>query len=341
MSAIQFRFGLSLNGHPVNIKDAVKEESYTCVNCGKPLIAKQGAVREWHFAHKTNTSNCSFETYLHKLSKYFIREMFNEKQQLLAIREKLTQICDREHVCPFKKDKNCFVIEEDHVDLLRYNDCVEEASIKGFVADLLFTSDALDPILIEICVTHPCTEDKIKSGLKIIEIQVESEEDVEKLLEGKFIESKNVVFYNFPDDSTLSENCQGHNVFHGFACRQEHPWNQEFFDERRESCKDAFWPNPDYSWELYAEEKTENEYLQWYITRWYLNCSSCYWCSVKNQGKGLCCLKHIFVFTTEKACPNHLLDVKLPSVCHRNGESYIFHLPKDPRPQRLKNNNPQ
>lgn len=334
MSAIQFRFGLSLDGHPVNIKDAAKGKSYTCVNCGKPLIAKQGKVREWHFAHKTNTSNCSFETYLHKLAKYFIREMFNEKQSLVATLGKVTQTCYRMHECPFRKDNSCLIIKDESIDLLQYTACVEEASINGFTADLLFTSDTLDPLLIEIYVTHPCTEEKIKSGLKIIEIHIESETDVERLIEGRLTQSKKVVFYNFNinDRPTLSSDCSGHHLFHGYVIN-------EHFEEGQENCKKAFWPNSDYLWELYSDEHTQREFLEWDYIRHYRICSSCYWCSVQSKGKGLCCVKHDFVSIAEKACSNHLINVKTPSICHQEGKSYIYHYPQKIQPQRLNKNN--
>lgn len=328
MVAIQFRFGLHHDGHPVSILDAVKGEKYTCINCGKPLIAKQGAVRKWHFAHKTNTSNCSYETYLHKLSKFFIREMFNEKQQLIVFREKKTQTCDREHVCPFKKDKNCSIIEEERIDLLQYDNCIEEMSIKGFVADLLFTSDTLEPLLIEICVTHPCTIEKIESGLKIIEIHIESETDVLELLEGKLIESEKIVFHNFQND------CRGHNLFHGYEINSH-------FEEKIENCKESFWPNQDYSWELYAEEKTKSYYDSFKIDFSRSFCNTCAYFSVKSRsvvGYGMCLFpgnNNKRCFVNSCACQHFLFEIDISSVLHQPGLSVIFHHPNYRFPQRL------
>ncbi len=335
MSAIQFRFGLSLDGHPVNIRDAAKCESYTCVNCGKPLIAKQGAVREWHFAHKTNTFNCSFETYLHKLSKYFIREMFNEKHQLIATHGRVTHVCDRKHVCPFKRDKNCFIIKDENINLLQYTTCIEEASINGFVADLLFTSETLEPLLIEIYVTHHCTEEKINSGFKIIEIHVESEADVEKLLEGRLAQSEKVIFHNFSDKAPIpSSYCSGHYIFHGFARNNQ-------FEQSREKCNKAFWPKQEFIWELYADENTKGEFLKWDLIKRFRKCISCYWYPVKNKENRLCRLKHNFVFETARGCQLHLIDVEIPSICHQGGKSYIYHHPLKQDPQRLNIDNTQ
>ena len=33
------------------------------------MIAKQGKIRQWHFAHKALSPNCSYESYLHSLAK--------------------------------------------------------------------------------------------------------------------------------------------------------------------------------------------------------------------------------------------------------------------------------
>ena len=69
------------------------------------------------------------------------------------------------------------------VDLKRYYDtCAEEQEIDGFIADLLLTHSKkadIPPVLIEICVTHPCDDEKRKSGLKIIEVTIKKEQEVE------------------------------------------------------------------------------------------------------------------------------------------------------------------
>ena len=78
------------------------------------------------------------------------------------------------------------------IDLKQFYDtCTEEAQIDGFVADLLLTNSnnpKIQPLLIEICVTHACEEDKIKSGLKIIEITIKKEKEVVDVLEKELLE---------------------------------------------------------------------------------------------------------------------------------------------------------
>lgn len=57
----------------IHIDDAKKGKEYRCPNCGGIMIPKQGEKRAKHFAHKANTENCSYETYLHKIVKYMTK----------------------------------------------------------------------------------------------------------------------------------------------------------------------------------------------------------------------------------------------------------------------------
>ncbi len=47
------------------------------------MIVKQGKVREWHFAHKTLSENCSHESYLHSLAKIKIHDWFYRADQFM------------------------------------------------------------------------------------------------------------------------------------------------------------------------------------------------------------------------------------------------------------------
>ena len=41
----------------INVKNAIKGETYYCPSCGSELIVKQGLCKQWHFAHKSK-KNC-------------------------------------------------------------------------------------------------------------------------------------------------------------------------------------------------------------------------------------------------------------------------------------------
>ena len=195
-----------------NVTDAErKAHTYHCISCNAEMVAKLGARKQHHFAHKSDGTSCSSESYLHKLGKMIIKKMFDESDHFY-IEYKAKYKCDKEKHCPLFRELYC---EEEHInkqDLKRwYHKCEEEQSIGDFKADLLLSNDKLDinkSLLIEICVTHECTQEKKESGYKIIEININSEKDVKNLLKSDAIKetigyNKNdikIKFYNFKNE---------------------------------------------------------------------------------------------------------------------------------------------
>ena len=47
------------NGEPVHIGEAIKGRPYECFGCSAPMVARQGAKRQWHFAHKPPFERCA------------------------------------------------------------------------------------------------------------------------------------------------------------------------------------------------------------------------------------------------------------------------------------------
>ena len=188
MPNIKYDFALEGND-VVPIEKVIKEErhlhSYRCMGCGAEMIAKIGEKKKPHFAHKGNGENCSSETYLHKLAKRLIREKF-ESPDPFIIKYHRIGTCSKINECPFGNKNECEVIQSKPINLKDYYDtCKEEVHIEGFVADLLLTNSLKperEPVLIEVYVKHECTDEKLKSGLRIIEIKVESEDDIKALL---------------------------------------------------------------------------------------------------------------------------------------------------------------
>lgn len=177
-----YSYALDKNQRLVNVKEATKGEEYLCPHCGGVMIPKQGTKRRWHFAHKGDTGVCSYESYLHKLAKKRIRECFLSEEPFYI---ELLQgaICPVKE-CPVGISEKCSYPK--CFDLKEYYDCCEEeGSIGDFRADLLLRhSEKIDrkPILIEIWVSHKCTEEKRKSGHKIIEVKIDSEKDIERIV---------------------------------------------------------------------------------------------------------------------------------------------------------------
>lgn len=189
MSNIKYQYAYDENQHLISIADVTeenrKEHQYVCIGCGNPLLPRaiKSQCRRPHFYHKQDVS-CSGETYLHKLAKRMFKERFDRAEHF-RITYCVNKICSVKG-CALRNIQcridDCTIT----VDLKQYYDtCQEEVPINGFVADILLTNSKkndLPPILVEVCVSHPCEPEKRNSRLKIIELNVQSEEDIKALL---------------------------------------------------------------------------------------------------------------------------------------------------------------
>lgn len=163
-----------------HIDDANKEHCYRCIECGEPLIIKEGSKKRKHFAHKSN-SNCDGESYVHKIWKKRIKDKFYSNSPF-CIQYIVGTPCKDVTTCMIKKkvsDLKCNTYYVKEVDLKQeYDTCEEEIEYKGFVGDIVLTDSKnpdKEPLFIEIDYTHSCDEDKIASGIRIIEINVEDD----------------------------------------------------------------------------------------------------------------------------------------------------------------------
>lgn len=177
-----YSYANNASGELVHINTAKRNEEYLCPICGEVMTPHMGKVRRWHFVHK-NVGNCSYESYLHKLAKLKIRQAFLSSEHFL-LAYKAKAICSYD--CPFIGSPKCDGEKSVEFDLRKYYDtCEIEASYNQFVADLLLTSSTnpkLPPVLVEIMVSHKCSEDKINDGVRIIEIPIQSEEQINNIV---------------------------------------------------------------------------------------------------------------------------------------------------------------
>jgi len=231
------------DGRLINVSEALHGKIYYCPYCGAEMIPRQGKIRRWHFAHKSNLENCSYESYLHKIAKKKIKEIFDNNPVWIEFQQKV--FCKAE--CPLLNEDKCNWTKTNRVNLRDYYDkCEEEIEIDGFRADLLISSSTdsnRPPILIEIWVKHKSRENKINSGYRIIEIKINSEKDLDNILETHTIkevdmrletmgnDTHSVTFYNFKslyEDPSEEEQ------------RQVYYWgifpNGKIMDFRTQSC---------------------------------------------------------------------------------------------------------
>lgn len=208
MGTTKYHYAYNENNIIIDIKNVSpayrQEHCFYCISCGAEMIAKLGKKNKHHFAHKGGDDSCNSETYLHKLGKLLLKKKFYESSTF-EVEYKRNLKCKNHASCPFYEAKECFEQINEIFDLKKYYDtCTEEQTIGEYRADLL-CSDSLgkykDPVLIEIRVTHECTLEKKKSGMKIIEIQIKSDDAIWELMNGHIKECDNVKFMGFLRES--------------------------------------------------------------------------------------------------------------------------------------------
>lgn len=177
-----YNYAYNSKSELVNISETLQSELYYCPVCGELMTPHKGKIRRWHFVHK-NVGNCSYESYLHKLAKIKIREAFLTADNfLLSYRAK--SVCSYD--CLFVDSPKCESEKWVKFDLRKYYDkCDLEATFGQYRADLLLSSSSnpkRPPVLIEIMVTHQCTEEKRESGVRIIEIPIQSETQIDAII---------------------------------------------------------------------------------------------------------------------------------------------------------------
>lgn len=196
MNEKHFHRAALCNEQLVRIDDVTPESRkssiFTCLGCGGEMEACLGEVREHYFRHK-NKENCSWESYLHKLSKLIIKARF-EQQEKFLIYFNAVNSCSLLDDCPFHRCHKEFVSELNLKDY--YDTCELEGTYRGYRADILLThSEHPDRVLfLEIAVTHKCEEEKIASRIKIIEIDVINQQSAFMKLDEN---NEQVHFYNF------------------------------------------------------------------------------------------------------------------------------------------------
>jgi len=204
---VQYRYALNEKNELIEVHDAHTQGGvYHCPQCGKKMIYKCGSQKAWHFAH--DKAECDYNKYLHTIAEKRVLEWFNTANEIpLVLRTNM--VCNKANICKFYHDLSCKKEINSNAFNLRqyYSKCeIEKTYDKNghkFIADLLCKPNNVEhePLFIEICVTHPCDQEKINSGIRIIEFVIKSEEDIDDIINKTIKESNNIRLYNFhPND---------------------------------------------------------------------------------------------------------------------------------------------
>ena len=172
-------------GNIIHIDEVTNDnraEHYYCVGCGGEMSAVLGEKRDHHFRHKE--AHCSWESYLHKLGKSRLKERFDTQKEFL-IKYYVDYKCDKSEECKLQTifgNNRCNRRELVSFDLKKiFDTCEEEVTYKGYRADLMLSNSEhpeVEPLFLEISVTHDCEPDKLSSGIRIVELKITDEKDV-------------------------------------------------------------------------------------------------------------------------------------------------------------------
>lgn len=167
---------------------------FYCPHCQKEMYATFGEVQLSHFRH--NGEKCQYYKYLHSLAEHVFFEEYsrccnNGKPFFLELRIPIS--CN--NACVLKKHADC----REHyirkaVDLTKeykYISLEERVDLDGHSRrpDILLKSLDGKQLWVEIWVSHETEDEKRKDG-RIIEIKIDTEEDIEKIRQHKIVQSE-------------------------------------------------------------------------------------------------------------------------------------------------------
>ncbi len=204
---------LDQDGNTVNVDDVPTGNKCGCFcpSCKEPLVAKnKGLKRTHHFSHSSgNECQYAYESMLHLLAKDKIRTAFLNKNEFY-INYKYTLRCSTKSKCKYFTYGSCNKEIRKSFNLKDYYDSCEPEILYDNIkrrSDLkIFSSykPALQPIYLEFCVTHASDQEKLHSDNKIIEIFLDSENDIQTIEDNGLWEHKHI-YYDIESEESLPE----------------------------------------------------------------------------------------------------------------------------------------
>ncbi len=257
-----YRYALDKNGrlvHVSEVNELNRHDGYRCVSCGCELTPALGHKNKHHFRHKTDA--CSYENYIHKVWKQFIKEEWNRRPHLY-VSYMVECSCDKVSTCKLRdtKTQKCSSVRvKETIDLKKeYDTCEIEGTYRGYRADILLTNskdpDTI-PAFIEICYKHPCEEEKQNAGIRIVELKVTDDNLClpQELNEGPVSISdaglSSVVLYGFVHKRQIEQNIKRFYVY-----QDENGINHGKEDEKTVSCQCLDEHRQDSMMEMYIDE---------------------------------------------------------------------------------------
>ncbi|ODW90364.1 hypothetical protein BBL97_00390 [Vibrio parahaemolyticus] len=171
MSVVKLGWGLSKDGKYKHIRSVDNGLKCDCIcpDCQQPLIANQGSVKSWHFAHASNSS-CMGESVIHRLAKQVILDAARSRKALLISSNGGTV---------YEQDKDGIVHSKSwYAPERQYHiqQAEAEAKLGSQIVDVLCYNSNGNALAVEIFYTHKKSDVDIekfaKNSVEAIEIDV-------------------------------------------------------------------------------------------------------------------------------------------------------------------------
>lgn len=181
-------------------EDNRRSHFYKCPYCHLELRPRLGAKKQHCFAHKPGES-CDRDHYIHSVAEALLKDKWDGDEPFV-VSYKVKSICASIESCLFGKQFNVNCVKDEYktVNLKElYTQCLIEKKIGDYIPDICLIDESGNnvPLFIEIWNTHPNSDKKNSSGHRIIELRINSMEELEALPKGLIKESERALFYNF------------------------------------------------------------------------------------------------------------------------------------------------
>ena len=214
--SIQYAYAMDADGTLIHITQVSQSQQYTCPGCGGKLTPVLGEQKAKHFRHLQDC--CSSESYLHKCAKEAFLYCYTHA---LSLAKPITLLLERQVCCTGARSVllgdpgfRCQKKEPATYDMTKLFDTAELEkydNVLGLKPDIMLSDSATSRrCYVEICVTHPCSEEKLNSGIPILEFKITSESDIHMLLSGTYeAADERLTPYNFSPKPKTQDSCSG------------------------------------------------------------------------------------------------------------------------------------
>ena len=148
----------------MHIGEALKGSPYECFGCSVPMVARQGAKRQWHFAHKPPFERCADpDKALHDSATAMI---------IRGFRDALERQSEYRLGCPCG---GCGRTVSRNVAVPEASMEAEKSIVAGTRSDLVVGQAGKGPVVIEIVVTHDLEPEALEayreSGIPVLKVR--------------------------------------------------------------------------------------------------------------------------------------------------------------------------